>query len=136
MILLSRIRFIPGYDIGVIMTGSACGAGNAYHSGAPDFTSGFHRVSCCHVICVSLFHVIVLSFGFFLLFDWLVSIIFTLVWTIDLRRHILVKMKYISNTEECDRCGTVFNIFDCFGDVLHLSAKDCHYALYGFEIHV
>jgi len=25
-----------------IMTGAACGAGNAYLSGAPDFTSGFH----------------------------------------------------------------------------------------------
>jgi len=31
---------------------------NAYPSGAPDFTSGFHRGSCCPVICVSLFHVI------------------------------------------------------------------------------
>jgi len=40
------------------MTGAACGTGNAYHSGAPDFTSGFHRGSCCPVICVSLFHVI------------------------------------------------------------------------------
>jgi len=56
--------FIPWYDIGGIMTGAACGAGNAYPSGAPDFTSGFHRCSCCPVICVSLFHVIVLSFGF------------------------------------------------------------------------
>jgi len=46
------------------MTGAACGAGNAYHSGTPDFTSGFHRGSCCPVISVSLFHVIVLSFGF------------------------------------------------------------------------
>jgi len=42
------------------MTGASCGAGNAYPSGAPGFTSGFHRGSCC----VSLFHVIVLSFGF------------------------------------------------------------------------
>jgi len=46
------------------MTGVACGAGNAYHSEAPGFTSGFHRGSCCPVICVSLFPVIVLSFGF------------------------------------------------------------------------
>jgi len=46
------------------MTGAACGAGNAYSSGAPDFTSGFHRGSCRPVICVSSFHVIVLSFGF------------------------------------------------------------------------
>jgi len=29
------------------MTGGACGAGNAYPSGAPDFSSGFHRGSCC-----------------------------------------------------------------------------------------
>jgi len=46
------------------MTGAACGAGNAYPSGAHYFTSGFHRGSCCLVICVSLLHVIVLSFGF------------------------------------------------------------------------
>jgi len=57
-------RFIPGYDIGDIVTGAACGAGNASPSGAPDFTSGFHRGSCCPVICVSLFPVIVLSFEF------------------------------------------------------------------------
>jgi len=46
------------------MTGATCAAGNAYTSGAPDLTSGFHRGSCCPVICVSLFHVIVLSFEF------------------------------------------------------------------------
>jgi len=46
------------------MTGTACGAGNGYPSGAPDFISGFHRGSYCPVICVFLFHVIVLSFGF------------------------------------------------------------------------
>jgi len=46
------------------MTGAACGAGNAYPSAAPDFTFGFHRGSCCPVTCVSLFHVIALSFGF------------------------------------------------------------------------
>jgi len=39
------------------MTGAACGAGNAYPSGAPDFTSGFHRGSWCPVICVSSFQV-------------------------------------------------------------------------------
>jgi len=49
---------------GDITTGAACRAGNAYPSGPPDFTSGFHRGSCCPVICVSLFHVIVLSFEF------------------------------------------------------------------------
>jgi len=42
------------------MTGVACGAGNAYPSGAPDFTSDFHRGSCCAVFYFPLFHVIVL----------------------------------------------------------------------------
>jgi len=46
------------------MTGAASGVGNAYPSGAPGFTSGFHRSSCRPVICVSLFHVVVLSFVF------------------------------------------------------------------------
>jgi len=46
------------------ISSTSCGAGNAYPSGAPDFTSGFHRGSCCPFSCVSLFHVIVLSFGF------------------------------------------------------------------------
>jgi len=46
------------------MTSAACGAENAYTHGALDLTSGFHRGSCCPVICVPLFHVIVLSFGF------------------------------------------------------------------------
>jgi len=50
--------------IGEIMTRAACGAGNAYPSGAPGFTSGFHRGPCCSVICFSLFHVIFLPFGF------------------------------------------------------------------------
>jgi len=31
------------------MTGAACRAGNAYPSGAPDFTSDFHMLSCCLV---------------------------------------------------------------------------------------
>jgi len=52
-----------------------------FASGAPDFTSGFHRGSCCPVICVSLFHVIVLSFGLCVLIvpfvDCLVAIFFT-----------------------------------------------------------
>jgi len=59
------------------MTGAACRAGNAYNSGAPDFTSGFHRGSCCPVIYVSLFPVIVLSFVFWVLivpFVWLLGI--------------------------------------------------------------
>jgi len=49
------------------MTGAACGAGNAYPSRAPDFISGFHEGSCCSIIFVSLFHVIVLSFVFWVL---------------------------------------------------------------------
>jgi len=61
MMLLSYVHFILNYDIGDIMTGATCVAGNAYPSGAPDFTSDG---SCCPVICVSLFHVIVLSFEF------------------------------------------------------------------------
>jgi len=40
------------------------GAGNAYPSGEPDLSSGFHRGSCCPVNCFSLFHVSALSFGF------------------------------------------------------------------------
>jgi len=64
------------------MTGTTFGTGNSYPSGAPDVTSGFHRGSCCPVICVSLFHVIVcLFFVFWVLivpFVWLlVSIFFT-----------------------------------------------------------
>jgi len=39
------------------VTGAVCGEGNAYTSGASDFTSGFQRGSCCPVICISLFHV-------------------------------------------------------------------------------
>jgi len=63
--------FIPWYDIGNITTGAASGAGNTYPSGAPDFISSFHKGSCCPVICVSLLHVIVLSFEFWLLLVWL-----------------------------------------------------------------
>jgi len=43
---------------------AACGAGGGCPSGAPDFTSGFYGGSCCPVVCVSLFRVIVLYFGF------------------------------------------------------------------------
>jgi len=69
----------PRYDIGDLVTGAACGAENAYPSGAPDFTSGFYRDSCCPV---SLFHVIVMSFGFWVLivrFVWLLTMFFTLI---------------------------------------------------------
>jgi len=64
MIVLSWVLFIPWYDIGDIMTGATWGAGHNYSSGAHDFNSGFHRCSCCPVICVSFCYVIVLSFGF------------------------------------------------------------------------
>jgi len=46
------------------MAGAACGAGHAYPSGASDFTSGFHRGSCCPAICVSSYFMKVLSFSF------------------------------------------------------------------------
>jgi len=46
------------------MTDATCGAGNAYPSGAPDFTFLKNKSSCCPVICVCLFHVIVLDFEF------------------------------------------------------------------------
>jgi len=71
------VCFIPWYDIGDIMTGAACWAGNTYPSGAPDFISLFNRGSCCPVIRVSLFHVIFLSFVFWVLivhFVWLLGI--------------------------------------------------------------
>jgi len=43
----------------------------SYPYGEHNFTSDFHRRSCCPVICVSLFHVIVLSFLLWvLLFLW------------------------------------------------------------------
>jgi len=74
MLLLSWVRFIPWYDIGDIMMGAACGAGNANPSGPPDFTSGFHRDP---VICVSLSHVIDLFFGFWI---W----IFPSVWLLGI----------------------------------------------------
>jgi len=80
------VSFLVMIDIGNIMTDAACGAGNAYPSSAPDFTSGFHRGSCCPVICVSFFHVIVLSFGFWVLivpFVWLLDLTLEL---IDLRK--------------------------------------------------
>jgi len=53
------------------MTGAACGAGNAYPSGEPDFTSGFHRGSCRPVISVDSLVFWILSF------DCLVSTFFT-----------------------------------------------------------
>jgi len=52
---------------GDVMACTACGGGDACPSGARDFTSGFHGGSCCPVICVSLFHVMVLSFRFLVL---------------------------------------------------------------------
>jgi len=54
----------PWFDIADIMMGAGYGAENAYPSGKHHFTSDFHGGSCYPVICDSLFHVIVLSFGF------------------------------------------------------------------------
>jgi len=61
---------------------AACGAGKVYPSGAPDFTSGFHRGSCWSVICVSFFHVILLSWILIVPFVLLLGIyiFFTLVF--------------------------------------------------------
>jgi len=99
------VRFIPWYDIGNIMTGTACGAKHSYPSGAPDFTSGFHRSPCCPVICGSFFHVIVLSF-WILSFDWFFCLIvwylyFLLIWNFffknqtKTRWHCKLKPKYV-----------------------------------------
>jgi len=77
IILPKSITFCPWYYKGDIMTDAAWGAGNDYPSGAPDFTYGFHRDSCCPVICVSIFHGIVSSFRFWVLivpFVWLLGI--------------------------------------------------------------
>jgi len=79
-----------------IMTGVAWGAGNAYHFGIPDFTSGFHRGTCCPVICVSLFQVIVLSFGFFVLicpFVWLHGIYIFFTFVTLKKAHCLLNRK-------------------------------------------
>jgi len=61
------------------MTGTAYEAGNAYPSGAPDFTSEFRRGSRCPANCVSLVHVFwILSFDFsFYLIAWYLYIFFT-----------------------------------------------------------
>jgi len=53
------------------------GAGNAYPSGVPNCPSSFFRGLCCPVICISVFHFIVLSFGFSVLIVplvWLLGI--------------------------------------------------------------
>jgi len=46
------------------MTGAVCEAGNSYPAGASDYASGCYRSPCCPVICVALFHVIVLLLRF------------------------------------------------------------------------
>jgi len=64
------------------MTVVWCGSGNTYLSGAPGFSSPFHRGSCYPVICLFLFyvHVIAMSFEFGVLIVPFVclSIFFTL----------------------------------------------------------
>jgi len=54
-----------GHDIVVMSTFHSLIRHRGHH--APNFTSGFHRGSCCPVICVAIFHVIVLSFVFWVL---------------------------------------------------------------------
>jgi len=76
------------------MTGAACGAGNAYPSGAPDFTSGFHRASSCPIICVSLFHVIVLDFEVNCSFCLIVWYLYVLLFTIFLKFHTTYVVTY------------------------------------------
>jgi len=59
-------------------------SGNAYPSGAPDFTSGFHRGSCCPVICV--FYFILYSCLFYFEFCCTFSLIawyFLLLWNVN-----------------------------------------------------
>jgi len=85
MILLSWVRFIHWYDIGDIMTGAACGAGNANlpaHLISPlvfievyvvlSFVSPYFMLKSC---------LLDFEFWLFLLFDCLVSIFFTSLFT-------------------------------------------------------
>jgi len=59
------------------MTGAVCGAGYAYAFGAPLVFRGL----CCPVTCVSLFHVIVLSFDCMVSLYFLVTNVYeTWVW--------------------------------------------------------
>jgi len=68
------------------MKGATCGEGNVYPSGAPDFTSDFNIGSCCPVTCIScsLFHVIVLAFGFCVLIYPLVGmLVISILFSLD-----------------------------------------------------
>ena len=55
------------------MTGSTCGAGTAYHSGAQEFTHGGFRVARCLIFCVVsciwiVDHICTFSFGHCIVF--------------------------------------------------------------------
>jgi len=75
MILLSWVRFIPWYDIGNIITGAACGAGNAYLSGVPVVLSSvspyFMWLSCLLVFYLRLFDCLVSTFVTFMIWSFL-----------------------------------------------------------------
>jgi len=87
-VVVGAFHSLVGHEGGSVV-GAACRAGSAYPSGAPDFTTGFHRGSCCPVICVSLFHV--LSFGSWLLilpFVWLLGVYVFYFYTVS--EHVTV----------------------------------------------
>jgi len=80
------------------MTGATCGAGNDYPSGVPDFTSGFYRGSCRPIICDSLFHVIVLYFGFLVLNVPFVLLLGIYIFFLLFETVTLIKQKKINNS--------------------------------------
>jgi len=93
------------------------GAGTAYPSGAPDFTSGYYSGSCCSVICVYLFHVIVLSFGFwvlFLLFDCVISLYYLIKHT-----HIFLHTRRSNMV----LVNTVLGLFVCLTEWLNIDKR-------------
>ena len=57
----TRVSVIPILKEGYIMTGAACGAGNAFPTEAPDFTSSFY-MWCPVTLCFLSFICCVLSF--------------------------------------------------------------------------
>jgi len=83
------------------MTGAACGTGNAYHSGAPDFPSVvFIEVHVVlSVICVSSFHLILVFW--ILSFDYSFCVI---AWYLSLSLYIYFLLVYILYTYEYLKC--------------------------------
>jgi len=136
------------------MTGAACGAGNAYPSGAPDFTSGFHIGSCCPVICVSLFTCVSclldLDFWLFLLFDCLVSLYFYFqkclaifkLSSFNLSNELNARVSLCVNVSTRGRYIEIRYIgtrVSCFSKVLYvnnyLSLIECNGHMYTNDIH-